>query len=177
MAAFNVGYFMRPIIDEVRRPDVFALLETAEGIDQPGVAGAPKVFVAFDPFCSYCHKLYGSLVQRIEAGELQVEWVPVAFMKQESLSVATELLSSADPATSLSKWFGDEAGASPVIPQGVDPTTLESNVAQNTKLVRGLLGSNAAPAMFYRDRNGQIQVTVGVPSDLDGWLKELHRAG
>jgi thiol:disulfide interchange protein DsbG len=175
VASFNLGLFARPYIDSARQPEPFARLESAVGINQPGVNGAPKVFVAFDPYCSYCHKLYSALVKRVEAGELQVKWVPVAFMQPDSLNVASEMLSAADPATSLSKWFGTEAGISPVLPMGVSPENHEPSVAANTHLIRRLVGRNAAPALFYRDESGDVQATVGVPADLDGWLRGLCR--
>ncbi len=173
VATFNLGVFARPFIDELRRPDPFDLLETTARISQPGVAAAPRVFVAFDPYCSFCHKLYQSLALRVESGDVQVEWVPVAFMNADSASVAAEMLTATDPSIALSRWFGAEIGTSPVIPKGANPTEVEASVSANTALVRGLVGRNAAPAVFYRDKGGVMQLTVGLPSDIDGWLKSL----
>lgn len=173
VAAFNLGVFARPFIDAVRQRDAFALLETTARISQAGIAAAPKVYVAFDPYCRYCHKLYGALAKRVETGDVQVEWVPVAFMEADSASVAAEMLTATDPAISLSRWFGAEVGTSPVVPKGANPKEIENSVAANTDLIRGLVGRNAAPAVFYRDKNGVAQVMVGVPADFEAWLKGI----
>lgn len=173
MASFNLGVFARPFIDAARQPEALDLLESSVRISQPGIAGAPKVWVAFDPYCRYCHKLYGALTKRVEAGEVQVEWVPVAFMDADSSSVAAELLSAADPSIALSRWFGAEAGTSPVLPKGANPNGTAAKIASNTEVMRLLIGRNAAPAVFYRDRNGNTQLTVGMPADFDEWFKDV----
>jgi thiol:disulfide interchange protein DsbG len=173
MAVFNLGFFSRPVIDSLRSKDAFALLETSARISQAGVEGAPRVFVTFDPYCKYCHKLYGTLAKRVEAGDLQVEWVPVGFMNADSTAVAAEMLAATDPSIALSRWFGAEVGTSPVVPRGAVTKEFAARVASNTDLIRALVGKNAAPAVFYRDASGVTQLTVGIPADLDAWLKGL----
>jgi len=173
VAVFNLGFFARPFIDAAREPDAIGVLENTARIHQSGVSGAPRVFVTFDPYCRHCHKLYEALVRRVETGEVQVEWVPVAFMNADSASVGGELLAAADPYIALSRWFGAEPGTSPVVPRGANPKAAEARVARNTEILRGLVGRNVAPAVFYRDREGVTQLTIGMPADFEAWLKSV----
>jgi len=173
LGAFNLGLFARPFVDEARRPDALRLLEASGWIRQAGISSAPRVFVAFDPYCGHCREVYAALSRRVDAGEVQVQWVPIAFMDADSASVGAEMLSAADPSIALSRWFGAELGTSPVLPKGASPERARLTVLTNTELVRHLVGRPVAPAVFYRERNGVTQVTVGMPVDVDRWLRGI----
>jgi hypothetical protein len=173
LASFNLGLFARPFLDEARRPDPLRLLESSSRIRQTGIAGAPRLFVAFDPYCRHCRGVYEALSKRVEAGEVEVEWVPIAFMDPDSASVGAEMLSAADPSIALSRWFGAQLGTSPVVPKGASPQAARVRVLTNTELIRRLAGRPVAPAVFYRDRSGVTQLTIGMPADLDGWLRGI----
>jgi len=174
IAAFNVGFLVRPHYDARIERDVFALLARGTASISPsGVADSPKVFISFDPYCRHCHNLYAALAKRVEAGELQVEWVPVAIEQEDSLAVGAEMLTATDPSSALSRWFGTELGTSPVIPKGADPAKAAARVSANTKLIRDLVGRDAAPVLFYRNQDGETEFAIGMPSDIDAWVKGL----
>jgi hypothetical protein len=173
LASFNLGLFARPVLDAARRPDAFRVLEGSSRIREAGVSAAPRLLVAFDPYCRHCREVYESLSRHVESGEIQVDWVPIAFMDADSAAVGAEMLSAANPAVALSRWFGAQLGTSPVVPQGARPEAARLRVLANTELIRRLAGRPVAPALFYRDKRGVTQLTIGMPADLDRWLRDM----
>jgi hypothetical protein len=175
LAAFNLGVFTRPLIVAAARPDTLELLRGSTHIPETGGARAPAVFVAFDPYCRHCRALHEVLAKHIAAGEIRVEWVPVAFMDPNSLSVGAQILSAAKPSLALTRWFGAEAGNPGEFSSAASPEENQSRIVANTQLVRSLVGRDVAPALFYHDRSGATQLTVGAPSDIEHWLHSLSR--
>lgn len=76
------------------------LLEQAQGIQIGGVAGSrTSIQIIFDANCPHCAKLYETLRQKYP--EVATRWVPIAYFRPDSGSIAAAMLRSSDPTGSL----------------------------------------------------------------------------
>ena len=134
---------------------VWDQLGRATAIEE-GRAGAPLVYIFVDPYCSYCHRQWHRLREKVRRGTLRVRWVPVAVLagSQSNLGVVGGLLADPTPET-LAGWMRDRR---------VRPD--ESEAAQRALgLNRALfqaLNVPSVPALIYKDRTGQPVTRVGV---------------
>ena len=174
-ATFNAGYFTYPWLHRFRERDPISLVESGASIAPPAAPGAPRLWVAFDPYCRYCHDLYRALSARVAAGELRVDWVPVNVVHADSAAVGAEMLAAVDPAAALDKWFGTDLGSSPVVPPGRSSERFLRLISRNTQLLTLLTHGSAVPALIFRGSDSRAVVLVGIPADLDSLLRQLRK--
>jgi hypothetical protein len=174
-ATFNAGYFTYSLFHHFREPDPISLLESGASISPAGAPGAPRLWVAFDPYCRYCHDLYRALSARVAAGEIRVAWVPVNVVHADSAAVGAEMLAAVDPSAALDKWFGAELGSSPVVPTGSNSERFLPLISRNTQLVTSLTHGSAVPALIFRGPDSRAVVLVGIPADLDAVLRQIRK--
>ena len=80
------------------------VLEAAQGIQVGGSAGQQaSIQVIFDTNCPYCARLYEALKR--EHPKVAVRWVPIAYFRADSGSMAAAILRSPNPAASLDRDF------------------------------------------------------------------------
>lgn len=80
------------------------VLEAAQGVQVGGSAGGQaSIQVIFDANCPYCARLYEALKR--EHPSVAVRWVPIAYFRTDSGSMAAAILGSLDPAASLDRNF------------------------------------------------------------------------
>ncbi|KKO47897.1 hypothetical protein VT06_14530 [Arsukibacterium sp. MJ3] len=127
-----------------------------------GKASAPRIIYTFtDPNCPYCHKLRAAAAAEIAAGTVQLRHIMVGIIRQDSPSQAANILGAADPVQALlqhHKMLGDGG-----IEQ--DQKAIKNGnagVNANTQLLQEL-GYSATPSSFYKDENGEVVSTQGLP--------------
>lgn len=147
-------------------PDLTALwgqLEKANVV----VAGAKQgsksaIYVIMDPNCIFCHMLWIAL-KPYEAAGLQVRWIPVGFLHEDSSAKAAAILKGGEPALEQCQQHFDVKTESGGI-AGIDVTPdlraqLDSNLqVMEQARVRG------TPGIFYRDASGHVLRRDGMPS-------------
>jgi len=134
-----------------------------------GSAVKATIYAFLDPNCVFCHLAWKAF-QPYEKAGLQVRWVPVGFLKPDSLPKAAALLESSDPGAAMAnheKTFEpatETGGIQPV--EKISPETAKKLQA-NAQLMNEF-GFGGTPAIVYKDKNGKVSVKPGMPrlSDL-----------
>lgn len=120
------------------------------------------IYVIMDPNCIFCHMLWIAL-KPYEAAGLQVRWIPVGFLHQDSSAKAAALLKGGESALEQSQQHFDVQAESGGI-KGIEITPdlrvkLDSNLRlMDQARVRG------TPGIFYKDAAGHVSRRDGMPS-------------
>jgi thiol:disulfide interchange protein DsbG len=129
----------------------------------------PRVLTLFfDANCPYCHELYKTLRPDVGKNGLQLRWVPVAVLTPSSLTKGAAMLQAADPLAAFhdneNSWnFGDSPGGGIKPAKTVLPATRAKLDANNALLQAA--GSFGVPTLLWRNRQGQVMMQVGPPSN------------
>ncbi len=124
-----------------------------------GDAVKSVIYAFLDPNCSYCHLAWKALQPYMKAG-LQVRWIPVAFLRPDSINKAGELLDAKDADAAMDAQqasFGKSGKAAPA-PSAATRAKLEAN----GKLMAEL-GFGGTPALLYKDAAGKVKTLDGMP--------------
>lgn len=134
---------------------VWDLLGHATAIEE-GRVGAPLVYIFVDPYCSYCHRQWEVLRNKVQAGALRVRWVPVAALdhSQADLGVAGGLLADPRPAT-LAVWMREHRV------QRAESEAAKTALGANMALFQALKVPSV-PVILYKDQAGKLVTRVGV---------------
>lgn len=134
---------------------VWSSLDAAEGIQRPG-SGVARVQVVFDPFCPSSANLYRKVEQEYPGAA--VRWIPVAYYRRNSATVARTLLDASSPYeamgdqfTRLSQGTADVDGAGRRGVPAINPDILQS--------AEGL--GAYTPMVFSRTPAGGVQLHRG----------------
>jgi len=150
----------------VPQPDLTALwgrLQKAS-IVVTGATGAPKavIYAIMDPNCIFCHMLWIAL-KPYEAVGLQVRWIPVGFLHQDSAAKAAALLKGGAAAMQTSQQNFDvktESGGIAGIPI---TAAMKVRLDANLQLMQDA-NVEGTPGLFYKDAAGHVQHADGMPS-------------
>lgn len=123
---------------------------------QEGKSGK-AIYAIFDPNCPYCHRLWGSLRAAIQAGKVQVRWLPVAILKDTSKGLGSAIYSSANPSEALAKMVNRQL--QPVAVSERD----NRDMALNLLLLRDT-GYTGVPALMFK-RGNKIVSMMGAPDE------------
>jgi thiol:disulfide interchange protein DsbG len=121
-----------------------------------------------DPNCIFCHLLWIALKPYESAG-LQVRWIPVGFLHEDSAAKAAALLTGGESAfTQLQEKFDEKAESGGIAGIAITPE-LKSALNANLALMRDAR-VQGTPGIFYRDAGGHVRRQSGMPSlaDLPG---------
>lgn len=150
-----------------------------KGITQPGTSGPHTLYMFFDPNCSFCHQTFMTLQQHLDilkkAG-IRLEYIPVAFLKPDSLAKAASIEQKGFPALlENEKRFsaGDEEGglkAPSVEDLARDPELRRAAavVQSNTEALRALAQANGVqpgtPTFVWIDAHGVGEIFPQSPT-------------
>lgn len=123
---------------------------------QEGKSGK-VIYAIFDPNCPYCHRLWGSMRAAVQAGKVQVRWLPVAILKDTSKGLGAAIYSSANPSEALAKMVNRQL--QPVAVSERD----NRDMALNLLLLRDT-GYTGVPALMFK-RGNKIVSMMGAPDD------------
>ena len=123
------------------------------------------IYVIMDPNCIFCHMLWIAL-KPYEAAGLQVRWIPVGFLHEDSSAKAAAILKGGESALNQSQQHFDvKAESGGIAGIAITPelrTKLESNLRiMDEAHVRG------TPGIFYKDAAGHVLRHDGMPSMSD----------
>jgi thiol:disulfide interchange protein DsbG len=124
-----------------------------------GMREHPKsvIYAFFDPNCGYCHFLWLAL-RPYEAAGLQVRWVPVGILGEDSLIKAAAVIDGGDPVlTELQENFEGRFQMRFGV-TGALKTQLDDNLElMHAAQVHG------TPGIFYKDSAGHVMKCSGMP--------------
>lgn len=147
------------------QPDLSALwsqLERANTISTGAATNAKsQIYVIMDPNCIYCHLLWKAL-KPYEAAGLQVKWLPVGFLHEDSESKAAALIKGgSDAFEHLQETFDEKAESGGIV--GIQPTPeLHTQLEANLQLMKDA-SIQGTPGIFYKDRTGKVVRKDGMP--------------
>ncbi len=124
-----------------------------------GDAAKSVVYAFLDPNCTYCHLAWKAFQPYMKAG-LQVRWIPVAFLRPDSVNKAGELLDAKDADAVMDAQQAAFGKTGKVAAAPSAPT--RSKVEANGKLMSEL-GFGGTPAILYKDASGKVKVVDGMP--------------
>lgn len=142
--AEKMGLIQKPIPEDI-------LLQRA--LKAPGftMGNHGKFMIAFeDPNCIFCHKLSEEIEPYIQKGQVQLKIIPVAFLKEDSMSKAIAIMDAKNPNKAWEinqKNFNvqKEQGGIPDAPIVKNKTYL--NIQYNTSLLAET-GKEATPTLL-----------------------------
>jgi thiol:disulfide interchange protein DsbG len=140
----------------------FAVKSTHTTYVHVGTKG-PVLWAYIDPNCIFCHKLYGTIMPRVNAGKMQVNFIPVGFLHPDSAAKAQAILASKNPAGAIAyneQHFIVKTESGGVKPDMKTPKNAVDEVASNTKLLASS-GELATPTLFYK-RKGVWHLVQGL---------------
>jgi thiol:disulfide interchange protein DsbG len=137
-------------------------LEMASAISAGAAANAKSlIYVIMDPNCIYCHLLWKAL-KPYQAAGLQVKWLPVGFLHEDSEAKAAALLNGGSAAfEQLQETFDEKAESGGIV--GVSPTPEQrTQLEANLQLMKDA-NIQGTPGIFYKDHAGQVVRKDGMP--------------
>jgi thiol:disulfide interchange protein DsbG len=129
-----------------------------------GTQAAPKstIYVVMDPNCIYCHMLWIAL-QPYESVGLQVRWIPVGFLHQDSEAKAAALLKGGAAAlTQCQQHFDISTENGGIAGIAITPD-LHRELAANLQLMHDW-NMQGTPGLIYKDVAGHVVGQDGMPS-------------
>jgi len=136
-----------------------ALWDRAEQLSwiSEGKAGAKTIYVLFDPNCPYCHRLWTTLRTAVNNGKIQVRWLPVAILKDDSKALGAAIYASKEPSKAMAQMVEHQLAPAPV------SDAVNKRIAYNLLLLKDT-GYTGVPTILYQ-QGGQYRVSMGVPND------------
>lgn len=89
------NYYLTYITSEMAA-NALNMVKNTHVITDSTNAKAPAMYVLWDPNCAYCHLLYKELRPMIDAGKVQVKWLPVAIRPNSEAKTAEILAAKTD---------------------------------------------------------------------------------
>lgn len=129
-----------------------------------GKKEAPRVIYVFaDPFCPYCKQFWQQARPWVGAGKVQLRTLMVGVIKPESPAIAAAILGSKDPAETWHDYEQSGGKLKITLSASIAPEHMRTlNV--NQKLMDDL-GANATPAIYYMNKDNELQQIVGLPDN------------
>ncbi|TNF65308.1 MAG: thiol:disulfide interchange protein DsbG [Gammaproteobacteria bacterium] len=126
-----------------------------------------KMYIIFDPNCAYCHLLYKDLNQAklTQDGTLQIRWIPVGFIKQDSAAKSASILASKDQTKALQEDelnfnMQMESGGATALKQTTTNQKFFDQVKANNQYALSN-GFNVTPVLIYKTDTGAYSYTPG----------------
>jgi thiol:disulfide interchange protein DsbG len=120
------------------------------------------IYVVMDPNCIFCHMLWIAL-KPYEAAGLQVRWIPVGFLHEDSSTKAAAILKGGESALEqCQQHFNMETESGGIAGITITPA-LRAELASNLQLMREA-GVDGTPGIFYKDAAGHVLSQDGMPS-------------
>lgn len=140
--------------------DAYLLAATGNGFSTGPMMSAHAVYVFFDTTCPHCAHLWQA-AQSL-GNQLKIVWIPVAFLRPQSLPQGATILSAPDAVAAMNENETSVAGGGKGIT--VSPTLsdeAQAKVRANTSLFKQLQ-SDSVPLIVYRNaKTGEVGQHAG----------------
>jgi thiol:disulfide interchange protein DsbG len=136
-----------------------------------GDPAAPRLWMIFDPYCSYSIRAFDQLKPYVVAGRIQLALVPISILDYETNGQSTpaaESLLSQDPSRMAEAWDHQSFRTQPS-PEAA--TLLRRNDAMAESI--GLKGT---PTLIWRKADGSAGEIDGIPKNWDALVAEVEGA-
>lgn len=135
-----------------------ALWDRAEKLRwvQEGKSGK-VIYAFFDANCPYCHRLWSTLRAGVQAGKIQVRWLPVAILKDTSKGLGAAIYSASNPSEALGRMVNRQ-----LQPVAVNDRS-NRDMALNLLLLRDT-GYTGVPTLLFK-RGNRIVSMMGAPDE------------
>jgi len=159
-------------ITAITAKDAYAAVDKTHWFTE-GSANAPhKVYIIIEPNCSACHMLFQFISPIIKKGQLQVRWIPVAFLRPDSLGKAARLMYAKTDSERVKllhedeKAFNmkDEEGGLKVLAKNAKDKNIAKaykQVEENSKFFSQYF--NATPVLVFKKTDKSPTFLTGVP--------------
>lgn len=136
----------------------FVDIQAAPAIVTGPANAKQRIYVFFDPECSFCQVLHSALAPYTAAG-LGVNWIPVGMLGPKSAEKAAALLSAKSSAALMAQSFKNKGS----FKYEVKDITAKAagSVMENGQLMESLQ-LNGTPVIVHRDK-GMVRVKQGMP--------------
>ena len=158
--------------------DLHPLLASLHTIAQPGVDGAQRLYVFWDPDCAYCRRDFLTVAANAAAihaanPTLGIRWVPLGVLRPGSRAKAARALAGYAAMARDERGYdeADESGALSAAP-GVDPA-LAREESENRLAWAALTGGGGTPSYLWTG-HGAMRLTPGSPDDVMQFLAALR---
>lgn len=138
----------------------WALLEKTSWIREGSADAERIVYVFTDPSCPYCNAFWKAS-QAYIGKDLQIRHIPVGMLSPQSATKAATILADSDPGAALARHELSHSQGG-IKPLDEIPAEFQEAVKNNTQQMHEL-GIQATPAIFYKDRDGKVRQTLGLP--------------
>lgn len=98
----------KKFVEEKLTKQAYAEIHKMHYVVQGKDSAPHKMYIVMDPNCSYCHLIYKDLNKYVNNGKLQIRWIPVGFLRQNSSGKAAAILAGKDQAEMLKNLVLDE---------------------------------------------------------------------
>ncbi len=143
--------------------DAYLLAATGQGFSTGPMMSAHTVYVFFDTTCPHCAHLWQA-AQSL-GNQLKVVWVPVGFLRPQSLPQGATILAAADPIAAMNENETSVANQGKGI--AAAPTLDDEAIAKvraNTSLFKQFQ-SDSVPLIVYRNaKTGEVGQHAGALS-------------
>ena len=136
-----------------------------------GDPAAPRLWMIFDPYCSYSVRAFDELKPYVAAGRIQLAIVPISILDYETNGQSTpaaEALLSQDPARMAEAW-DHQSFRTP--PSQEAPALLQKNngIAEE-------IGLKGTPTLIWRKADGTTGEIDGIPKNWEALIAEVEGA-
>jgi thiol:disulfide interchange protein DsbG len=139
---------------------VYDLAATGNGFTTGPVMAANTMYVFFDTTCPHCAQLWASA--KPLQGKLKIVWMPVAYLRPQSLTQGAAILSAANPAAAMEEnetlLLARKGGISV---SGDLPEAALAKVKANTEILRKLQAESVPLIVFRNGKSGVFGKTEG----------------
>ena len=127
-----------------------------------GKKDAPVTLYVFaDPFCPYCKQFWQQARPWVDAGKVQLRTLLVGVIKPESPDTAAAILAAKDPAKTWHDY--EQSGGKLKLTLPATPAADAMRTLNENQKLMDDLGANVTPAIYYMNKEGQLQQVVGLP--------------
>ncbi len=136
-----------------------------------GDPAAPRLWMIFDPYCTYSVRAFDELKPYVASGRVQIAIIPIAILDYETngqSTPATESLLSQDPARMAEAW-DHQSFRMPASPEA--PALLQKNdrIAEE-------IGLKGTPTLVWRKADGTAGEVDGIPKNWEALIAEVEGA-
>ena len=136
-----------------------------------GDPAAPRLWMIFDPYCSYSVRAFAELRPYLAARRIQLAIVPISILDYETngqSTLAAESLLSQDPARMAEAWDHQNFRA-PVSSEA--PALLQKN-----NRIAEEIGLKGTPTLVWRKADGTAGEIDGIPKNWEALIAEVEGA-
>lgn len=140
--------------------DAYVLAATGNGFSTGPIMSSHTAYVFFDTTCPHCAHLWQNA--QAVSGQLKIVWIPVAFLRPQSLSQGATILSAADPIAAMNENEASVAnhGNGITASASLDDEVV-AKVKANTSMFKQL-NSDSVPLIVYRNgKTGEVGQHAG----------------